>query len=408
MSTRAHGKAAFIFIFITIALDMLALGLIVPVLPKLVLQFEGGDMAKAASITGVFGTMWALMQFIFSPVLGSLSDRFGRRPVVLLSNFGLGLDYILMALAPTVMWLFVGRVISGITAASYSTAAAYMADVTPPEERAKKFGMLGAAFGLGFIIGPALGGVLGSIDLRLPFWVAGGLSLANACYGYFILPESLPPERRSKFEWKKANPIGSLKLIRSHPGLTALATAIVFSFLAHEAYPSIWVLYVTQKYAWTESGVGLSLALTGIASTIVQAVLVGKFVKKLGEPRAMIFGYVMGAIGFIVYAFAPTTSLFYIGIPFGALWGVAAPAATATMSRWISPSEQGQLQGALQSLRGVTGLIGPILFTQVFAASVRNPDGFVGAPFFMGGILLLVSALVSWLSTRKASAEVRA
>src|SRR5215217_7863517 len=232
---RAPGSAAFIFIFVTVALDMLALGVMIPVLPKLVLQFEGGDMAKAVAITGVFGFVWAAMQFVFAPVLGLLSDRFGRRPIVLLSNLGLGLDYVLMALAPTLGWLFAGRVISGITAASVSTASAYIADVTPPEKRAAQYGMLGAAFGLGFVVGPAVGGLLGAIDLRLPFWVAAALSLANAGYGLFVLPESLPRERRAPaLAWARANPRGSLKLLRSHPELFGLAAAALLYFLAHE------------------------------------------------------------------------------------------------------------------------------------------------------------------------------
>src|SRR5712691_795049 len=217
-------RAAFIFVFITVLLDMLALGIVIPVLPKLVVDFLSGDTARAAEIYGIFGTVWALMQFIFSPVHGALSDRFGRRPLILISNFGLALDYVLMALAPNLWWLFVGRVISGITAASISTAYAYVADVTPPQDRAARFGMLGVAFGAGFILGPAIGGLAGSVDPRLPFWIAAALSLANAAYGFFILPESLPPERRSPFRWRRANPIGSLVLLRSHKRLAAFAT----------------------------------------------------------------------------------------------------------------------------------------------------------------------------------------
>src|SRR5881394_2419445 len=236
------GAAA--FIFVTILLDMFALGLILPILPKLVESFVNNDTATAARIFGLFGTAWAVMQFIFSPVLGALSDRFGRRPIVLLSNFGLGLDYVLMALAPNLAWLFVGRAISGITAASFSTAGAYIADVTPPERRAAGFGMVGAAFGLGFVIGPALGGILGQLDPRLPFWVAGAMALVNASYGFFVLPESLPPERRSAFSWRKANPVGSLELLRSHPELSGLAVTSFLMQLAHVVLPSVTVLYM--------------------------------------------------------------------------------------------------------------------------------------------------------------------
>src|ERR1700742_309895 len=245
---KTHGRAAFAFIFITVALDMVALGIIIPVLPRLIVQFEHGDMGKAATQTGIFAFVWAAMQFVFAPVMGALSDRFGRRPVVLLSNFGLGCDYVLMALAPTLRWLFVGRVISGITAASIPTANAYIADVTPEEQRAAKFGMLGAAFGLGFIVGPAVGGFLGGYGLRYPFWAAAVLSLANGLYGLFILPESLPQDPRSPFSVKRANPLGALKLLRSHPELAGLAVAMFLYYNAHESLPSMYVLYTDYRY----------------------------------------------------------------------------------------------------------------------------------------------------------------
>ena len=256
-------RAALVFIFITIVLDMLALGLIIPVLPGLIEDFLGGDTAGAAKVYGVFGTVWALMQFFSMPIAGSLSDRFGRRPVVLLSNLGLGLDYVLMALAPNLAWLFVGRVISGITAASVSTGMAYVADVTPPEKRSGAFGMLGVAFGIGFVFGPALGGVLGTVDPRLPFWVAAGLSLANAAYGYFVLPESLPPEKRRPFEWRRSNPLGSLRLLRSHPELTGLAGVVFLNNLAHAALPATFVLYAGYRYGWDARTVGLTLGVIG-------------------------------------------------------------------------------------------------------------------------------------------------
>jgi len=241
-------RAAVAFILVTIALDMLALGMIIPVLPKLVERFMGGDTARAAEIFGAFTTVWALMQFLFSPLLGALSDRYGRRPVILLSNLGLGLDYIVMALAPTLMWLFVGRVISGITAASISTAQAYIADVTPPDRRAASYGLLGGAFGLGFILGPALGGLLGAIEPRLPFWAAAAFSLANAAYGLFVLPESLALDHRSGFSWRRANPVGSLLLLRSHPELSGLASANFFANLAHVVLPTVFVLYAGYRY----------------------------------------------------------------------------------------------------------------------------------------------------------------
>lgn len=387
---------------------MLALGIMVPVLPKLVVEFEGGDIAKAAAITGVFGFAWALMQFIFSPVVGALSDHFGRRPVVLLSNFGLGLDYLLMALAPTVGWLFVGRVISGITAASFSAASAYIADVSPPEKRAAQFGMLGAAFGLGFVVGPAIGGMLGAVDLRLPFWVASGLSLANAAYGYFILPESLPPEKRAPFSWRTANPIGSIRLLRSRAGLLGLGAIAFLSSLAHESLPSIFVLYTHFRYHWDEKMVGFSLAAVGICSTLVSAVLVGKAVKKFGERTSLILGLSLGVIGFGLFGMAETSGVFMTGILFTALWGIAGPAMQALMTRKIGPTEQGQLQGALSSLRGITGMAGPLFFTQILAA-VARPEGLrpLGAPYLAAALLLGVGVLVSFPASRPASEDLK-
>src|SRR6185503_12223597 len=278
-TTHGPRRAAFAFVFVTVMLDMFAIGIIIPVLPRLVEDFMGGDTARAATIYGIFGTAWALMQFLFMPVLGSLSDRVGRRPIILLSNFGLGLDYVLMALAPNLRWLFVGRVISGITAASVSTAGAYLADVTPADQRAAKFGLLGAAFGAGFVVGPALGGLLGDISPRLPFWVAAGLSLTNGLYGLFVLPESLPRERRTPFSWRKANPVGALKLLRSHHELWGLTGVTFLSNLAHAALPSVAVLYMGYRYRWDAKAVGLLLAGVGVCQIIVNAVLVGRVVK---------------------------------------------------------------------------------------------------------------------------------
>ena len=397
---RAPGRAAFVFIFVTVCLDMLALGVIVPVLPTLVVQLEHGDYARAASITGVFGLAWAAMQFVFSPVLGILSDRYGRRPVVLLSNFGLGVDYVVMALAPNIPWLFLGRVVSGITSASFPTATAYIADVTEPEKRAARFGMLGAAFGLGFVVGPAVGGLLGNVSLRLPFWVSAGLSLTNAAYGLFVLPESLPKEKRSQASFAKANPFGSLELLRA-PGLVALAVASFFYFLAHESLPSTFVLYTQYRYHWTERTTGIALAIVGITSAIVSAALVGRFVSSLGERGALLLGLVAGCAGFVVFGLAPTTLLFMLGIPVDALFGLSGPTMQSLMSARIDASAQGRLQGALSSMRGVTGMIGPILFTQVFARSLgaRVP----GAAFVVAGALVLASALIVVASRRRAA-----
>ena len=305
---------------------------------------------RAARIFGLFGTAWALMQFFFSPILGALSDRFGRRPVVLLSNFGLALDYVLMALAPTLSWLFVGRVISGITSASISTAFAYIADITAPEKRAEVFGKIGVAFGAGFILGPALGGLLGDVDPRLPFWVAAGLSFANALYGWLILPESLPPERRSPWRWKA--PIRSARCIccATDRVLTGLSIANFFAQLAHVVLPSVFVLYATYRYGWSTSMVGATLALVGICSMIVQGAAIGPIVRRLGERRALLLGFVCGVIGFFIFAAAPTGLLSWLGIPFMALWGLAGASAQALMTRLVAPEQQGQLQGATMSV----------------------------------------------------------
>jgi DHA1 family tetracycline resistance protein-like MFS transporter len=396
-------RAALAFIFITIVLDMFALGMIIPVLPHLIEDFLGGDTAGAAKVYGVFGTVWALMQFFAMPVMGALSDRFGRRRVILLSNLGLGLDYVLMALAPNLAWLFVGRVISGITAASVSTGMAYIADVTPPEKRAAAFGRVGIAFGLGFVLGPALGGLLGSVDPRLPFWVAAGLSLANAMYGLFILPESLPPEKRRAFEWRRANPLGSLRLLRSHPELSGMAVVMFLSNLAHAALPATFVLYAGYRYGWDARDVGLVLASVGICSAIVQGAVVGPAVRRLGERRVLLAGLACGAVGFFAYGLAPTGMLFLAAVPVVALWGLASPAAQGLMTRHIGPTEQGALQGATGSVMGIATMIGPGLFAATFAYFIGAGTRWhqPGAAFMLAALLLALGALVAARATAR-------
>jgi DHA1 family tetracycline resistance protein-like MFS transporter len=394
-------RAALAFIFITIVLDMVALGMIIPVLPHLIEDFLGGDTAGAAMVYGVFGTVWALMQFFAMPVVGALSDRFGRRRVILLSNLGLGLDYVLMALAPNLAWLFVGRVISGITAASVSTGMAYIADVTPPEKRAAAFGRVGIAFGLGFVLGPALGGLLGSVDPRLPFWVAAGLSLANALYGLFILPESLPLEKRRAFEWRRANPLGSLKLLRSHPELSGLAVVVFLSNLAHVALPATFVLYAGYRYGWDARDVGFVLAGVGVCSAIVQGAVVGPAVRRLGERRVLLVGLTCGAVGFFAYGLAPTGVLFIAAVPVVALWGLASPAAQGLMTRHIGPTEQGALQGAAGSVMGIATMIGPWLFASTFAYFIGEGTRWhqPGAAFMLAALLLALGAVVAARTT---------
>jgi DHA1 family tetracycline resistance protein-like MFS transporter len=396
----AQRSPAFVFIFITVLLDMLALGMIIPVLPKLVVDFLNGDTARGAQIFGAFATAWALMQFVFSPVQGALSDRFGRRPLILMSNFGLGLDYILMALAPSLTWLFVGRVISGITSASISTAYAYIADVTPGEKRAARFGLLGVAFGAGFVFGPALGGIAGNVSPRLPFWIAAGLSLANALYGFLVLPESLPPERRARFSWARANPFGALVLLRSQPKLSGLATVSFLSNLAHASLPSVSVLYMQYRYGWDERTVGFTLAGVGVCAMIVQGGLIGPIVARFGERTTLITGLGFGVAGFAVFGLAPTGALFWAAIPLLSLWGLASPSALGLMSRRVSAREQGQLQGANASLMGVANMVGPGLFTQVFALSIAAGAWHLpGAAFWLASALIVAAGAVALRAT---------
>jgi MFS transporter, DHA1 family, tetracycline resistance protein len=402
-------NAAVAFIFVTILLDMFALGLIMPILPKLVESFVNNDTASAARIFGLFGTAWAAMQFIFSPILGGLSDRFGRRPVVLLSNFGLALDYVLMALAPSLIWLFIGRVISGITSASVSTAFAYIADITPPERRAAVFGKVGAAFGAGFIIGPAIGGLLGNTDPRLPFWVAAGLSFANTLYGLLILPESLPRDRRSPFRWKSANPLGALHLLRADRVLAGLSIMNFVAQLAHVVLPSTFVLYASYRYGWDTKTVGLTLALVGVCAMVVQGVGIGPIVRRIGERRALLLGLGCGAIGFLIFGAAPTGPLFWLGIPVMALWGLAGAATQALMTQLVAPDQQGQLQGATTSVQSVSQLVGPFLFTLIFAYFIgaQAPLKLPGAPFLLASALLVLALVIAarTLSARKSLAS---
>jgi len=405
MNISAHPprKAALAFIFVTVLIDMLAFGMIIPVLPLLVQNFAGGSAAHGAEIYGAFATAWALMQLIFSPVQGSLSDHFGRRAVILISCTGLGLDFVLMALAPNIWWLFVGRVISGICAASFSTAGAYISDVTPPEKRAASFGLIGAAFGIGFVLGPALGGILGHISPRLPFWASAFLALTNVCWGLFVLPESLPKEKRVPFFWKNANPLGALKLLRSHPMLAGLARSFFLVNLAHVVLPSTAVLYLYYRYGWDSRAVGVLLAGVGVSSLLVQGFLVKPAVKLLKERGAIAVGLTFGAAGFAIYGLAPTGAFLWIAVPVMAVWGIATPSLQAIMTRLVDPTEQGRLQGSLASLTGMASLLGPALFTQIFAASVSTHSEFrvlPGAAFLTAAFIVLVAMVLAWRTTQ--------
>jgi len=394
VSAKRH--AALGFIFVTVLLDMLAFGIAAPPLPKLISDFLGGDTARASEYLGLFVTTFALMQFFFSPVLGMLSDRFGRRPVVLLSNFGLALDYLIMALAPSVRWLFLGRVLAGLSSSSIATATAYITDVTPPEKRSKAFGMLGAAFGVGFVVGPALGGWLGMHNPRLPFWVAGAASLLNACYGLFVLPESLAPENRQmRLNWKNANPIGALKLLRRHAELLGLAAVNFFGYVAHEVYLTVWVLYVMYRFGWNQRTIGMMLAVVGISSIICNGVLVGPVVSWLGERRALLAGLFFAGLGFAMYGWANSAWTFVAAITLNALWSLAAPTSQSLMTQRVSPSEQGELQGAIASLRGIAMIIGPQIFATTFAYFIAPAHLLPGAPWYLAALLLAVSLVIA-------------
>jgi DHA1 family tetracycline resistance protein-like MFS transporter len=389
-------KAAVIFIFVTVTLDILAMGLIIPVLPKLILDFLGGKMTDAADSSSWFALVFALMQFFFSPVLGVLSDRFGRRPVILLSNLGLGLDYIVMALAPSLAWLFLGRVISGITTSSIPTAMAYISDVVPKEKRAGAFGMIGVAFGIGFTLGPALGGLLSNSNPRLAFYVAGGFSLANWLWGYFFVPESLPREKRKEFELRRANPVGSLVLLRSHPELWRLATIQFLAYTAHNVF-SVWALYAIYRYAWNQLSIGISLMVVGVCTAVISGGLTGRMVKWFGERRTLYIGQFFGATGMFVAGLARSGAAFLGSIPIISAWNISMPAAQSMMTHRVSEREQGELQGALQSMRSITFIIGPVLFLRTFSwfidpkRSVHMP----GAPFYLAALLLFTAMIMS-------------
>ena len=400
-------KAAVAFIFITALLDILAFGMIIPVLPHLIAGFLGGDVSKAAMWYGWFATVFMLMQFVCSPIQGALSDHFGRRPVILLSNLGVGVDFLFMAMVNTLPLLFIGRIISGITAASFSTASAYIADVTPPEKRAQAFGMIGMAFGIGFVVAPAFGGWLGVVHPRLPFWIAAGLSLTNFCYGLFVLPESLPPERRSAFSWARANPMASLRLLRGHHELFGLASVLLLMFLAHVVYPSTFVLYADYRFGWKSDMVGWTLAIVGVLAAVVQGGLIKRFIKTFGERKTLLIGLACGSLGFALYGFAPTGYWFWAAMPVSALWGLSQPAAQAIMTHHVSPMEQGRLQGAIGSLQSIAGIIAPFVFTRTFAtiASTRPNNPWVGTTFWLASALVLIGLMVAWRATTRLHAK---
>ena len=394
-------RAALAFIFVTVAIDVLAFGLVLPVLPRLIEAYFHGDVVRAATWVGIFGSLYALMQFAAAPVQGALSDRYGRRPVLLLSSLGLCIDFFLMAVVQTLPMLLLARLVSGVAAASITIANAYIADVTPADRRAAGFGIIGAAFGLGLVIGPAIGGVLGAVDLRLPFFVAGTLALLNLLYGWFVLPESLPRERRStQLEWRQASPIGAVTLLRRHPQIVGLAAVAGLSATAHYVLPSTLVLYAFHRYGWDVATVGWVLASIGICNALVSALLVRHVVHRLGERRMLMLGLCGGAVGFAIYGLASTGSGFLLGVPVMALLGLASPAVQSMLTREVGNSEQGRLQGSLGSMASVAGIVGPMLFATTFAVFIApgTPD-IPGAAFLLASLLLALAAGVSAIVT---------
>ena len=390
-------QAGIIFILITLFLDILGIGIIIPVLPELIKEFVGGSDATAARYFGVFAAVYAVMQFLFAPFLGALSDRFGRRPIILVSLFGLGIDYLILAFAPTLAWLFLGRVIAGIMGASITTGNAYIADISNPENRAQNFGLIGVAFGLGFIFGPALGGVLGGISLRLPFLVSAVLVLINWLYGYFVLPESLPAEQRSGFSWRKANPVGSVLQLRAYPLVAGLAVSFVFSSLAQRGLENVWVLYTGFRFGWDERTNGLTLALVGVMAVIVQGGLIRPIIKAIGERRTILLGLLVSTLSFTLYGLAYQGWMMLVIIIFGALSGIALPAIQGLVAGSVPPSEQGKIQGALTSLVSLTAIFAPLIFTSGllgYFTSEQAPFSLPGAPFFLGALLFVTAFIV--------------
>ena len=388
-----HNKAALGFIFVTVLIDVIGLGIIIPVLPQLITELTGGTISDASVLGGWLMFAYAFMSFLFAPVLGGLSDQFGRRPVLLIALFGFGVDYILMALAPTIGWLFLGRLLAGITGASFTTASAYIADVSAPEKRAQNFGMLGAAFGLGFIIGPMTGGLLGEIGPRIPFYAAAGLTFLNWLYGYFVLPESLAKEQRRPFTLKRANPLGTLVQLRNYPVVIGLLASLVLVYIAAHATQSTWAYFTIEKFGWSEADVGYSLGFVGFMIALVQGVIIRPVVNKIGQTKAVYVGLTFNALGFVLIALASQGWMLYaIMVPY-ALGGLAGPSLQGIMSNSVKNNEQGELQGGLTSLVSATSIVGPPLMTGIFGyfTDSANEIYLPSAPFYLGAVLAFLA-----------------
>ncbi|MDB5232072.1 MAG: tetracycline resistance efflux pump [Chitinophagaceae bacterium] len=403
---RVHRKAAMSFIFITLLIDVIGWGIIIPVFPKLIMGLTHKDISAVSEYGGWLTFAYAIMQFVFAPVLGNLSDQYGRRPVLLFSLFGFGIDYLFLSFAPTIGWLFVGRIVAGITGASFTTASAYIADISTNENRTKNFGLIGAAFGLGFIIGPMIGGLLGQFGARIPFLFAAGLTLLNWLYGYFVLPESLSKEHRRKFELKRANPLGSLIQLKKYPAISGLIISLLFVYIAAHAVQSTWTYINIAKFNWSESMIGLSLGAVGLLVAIVQGGLIRFINPKLGNEKSIYYGLGLYALGLILFAFASQTWMMFVFLIPYCFGGIAGPALQSVISVHVPPNEQGELQGALTSLMSATSIVGPLMMTYLFSFFTRKNAlvHFPGAPFFAGAVFMLVSALIAY-SALKAEKE---
>jgi DHA1 family tetracycline resistance protein-like MFS transporter len=406
----AAPKSAILFMFITVLMSIVGLGIIIPVMPDLIIELTGTTTSGAARLGGYLLAVYGVTQFFMSPVLGALSDRFGRRPVILTSVAAYAADFLLMAVAPTFAWLFIGRALSGGTAATYATANAFIADVSPPEKRAGNFGLLGAAFGLGFIVGPIVGGFLGEIDVRYPFYAAAAVTGANFVFGLIVLPESLPKSRRRAFDWRRANPVGGLISVGRHKLVLGVLFAYFLMQLAHSALPAVWSYFGKYKFAWSEADIGWSLGFVGVTSALVQGGLVRKVIPRIGELRAVIIGIAAMTASFLGYAFAtPTGAWVYLWITVGAFGGFVMPAMQGVLSKATPGDEQGELQGAIASVMSICVTVSPLVMTQVFAAFTSGegaagpsgePAGFPGAPFVLAAVVLASALVPFWLTLR--------
>jgi len=400
---KNQNSAAIGFIFITMLIDITGWGIIIPVIPKLIEELIQGDLSEAAKYGGWLTFAYAITQFVFAPLIGSLSDQFGRRPIILISLFGFALDYLLLSFAPTITWLFIGRILAGVTGASLTTATAYIADISTNENRTKNFGMIGAAFGLGFIIGPVIGGLLGQFGSRVPFYAAAVLCLVNFLYGYFILPESLAKSNRRKFEWKRANPVDSLLNLKKHPSLLGLMVALFLVYVGAHAVQSNWSYFTMYKLHWDEKMVGISLGIVGLLVGIVQGGLIRWINPILGNVKSIYVGMALYAVGMFLFAFASQSWMMFVFLIPYCLGGIAGPAIQAIVSAQVSASEQGEIQGTITSLMSASSIVGPPMMAMVFYYFTHGdaPFQFAGAPFILGGILMLVSAWIAYRSFKK-------